>query len=68
MGTEDASEYRLLSSILDNDTTADMTVEELYEYIGREGTRAATTREAATLPRSHHQLRGPTASGTGGNS
>lgn len=36
---EEADEYRLLCSILDNDRTADMTLDSLYEYIGREGTR-----------------------------
>ena len=35
-------ESRLLSSILDNDRTADMTMEGLYEYIGKEGTREAS--------------------------
>lgn len=40
----DAPESRLLSSILDNDSTANMSVEALYEYIGREGTRE-TNRE-----------------------
>lgn len=42
VGTEDAREYRLLCSILDNDNTADMSVDALYEYIGREGTREVT--------------------------
>ena len=42
VGTEDATEYRLLCSILDNDNTADMSVDALYEYIGREGTREVT--------------------------
>jgi DNA-directed RNA polymerase II subunit RPB2 len=44
VGDSDAEEYRLLSSILDNDWTADMSVDALYDYIGREGTRE-TTRE-----------------------
>lgn len=39
VGDDQASECRLLSSILDNDVTADMSIESLYEYIGREGTR-----------------------------
>ena len=39
---DDAPEYRLLCSILDNDSTADMSVEALYDYIGREGTREVT--------------------------
>lgn len=42
VGDEDAPEARLLGSILDNDTTADMTAEMLYEHIGREGTREPT--------------------------
>lgn len=37
-------EGRLLASILDNDSTADMSLDALYDYIGREGTRE-TTRE-----------------------
>lgn len=37
-------EGRLLSAILDNDSTAGMDLDALYEYIGREGTRE-TTRE-----------------------
>lgn len=44
LGTDDATEHRILCSILDNDNTSDMTVEALYDYIGREGTRE-TTRE-----------------------
>ena len=39
VGNESVTECRLLCSILDNDSTADMTVDDLYEYIGREGTR-----------------------------
>lgn len=42
VGTEDATEYRILCSILDNDNTADMSVESLYDFIGREGTREVT--------------------------
>ena len=41
-GDEDAPESRLLASILDNDATADMDLEDLYEYIGKEGTREGT--------------------------
>ena len=44
VGSTDAPEARLLASILDNDSTADMSAEALYEYIGKEGTRE-TTRE-----------------------
>jgi len=36
VGDSGASDYRLLSSILENDWTADMGVEALYDYIGRE--------------------------------
>jgi DNA-directed RNA polymerase beta subunit len=42
VGDAEAPESRLLCSILDNDSTADMTAEALYEWIGREGTREAT--------------------------
>ena len=42
VGDHEASESRLLCSILDNDSTADMSAEALYEYIGREGTRETT--------------------------
>lgn len=42
VGDEAAPESRLLCSILDNDSTADMSAEALYEYIGREGTREPT--------------------------
>lgn len=42
VGDNAAPESRLLCSILDNDSTADMSVEDLYEYIGREGTKEAT--------------------------
>lgn len=39
-GAEDATEEcRLLCAILDNDPTADMTLEELYDHVGREGAR-----------------------------
>jgi DNA-directed RNA polymerase II subunit RPB2 len=41
LGGEDVEESRLLMSILDNDFTADMNVDDLYEYIGREGTHEA---------------------------
>ena len=44
VGDGEANEGRLLASILDNDSTADMSLEALYDYIGREGTRE-TTRE-----------------------
>lgn len=44
VGDSTAVESRLLCSILDNDSTADMSSEALYEYIGKEGTRE-TTRE-----------------------
>ena len=39
VGSHHTTEYNLLSSILDNDPTADMSAETLYEYIGKEGTR-----------------------------
>jgi len=42
VGDDGASESRLLCSILDNDTTAGMSVADLYEYIGHEGTREPT--------------------------
>lgn len=42
VGDGKAEEGRLLASILDNDSTADMTAEDLFEYIGREGTREST--------------------------
>ena len=42
VGDEEAKESPLLISILDNDYTADMSVESLYEYIGKEGTREVT--------------------------
>jgi DNA-directed RNA polymerase II subunit RPB2 len=42
VGDEEADEYRLLCSILENDRTADMSIDDLYDYIGREGTREAT--------------------------
>ena len=44
VGDEQAESRRLLSSILDNDSTADMNIDDLYEFIGRTGTRE-TTRE-----------------------
>ena len=43
VGDGDAPETRLLTSILDNDSTADMSVDDLYEWIGKETTE--TTRE-----------------------
>ena len=42
VGDEVAPESRLLGSILDNDATVDMELEELMEYIGKEGTREST--------------------------
>jgi DNA-directed RNA polymerase II subunit RPB2 len=39
LGTEELRESQLLCSILDNDHTADMSVDDLYDYVGREGTR-----------------------------
>ena len=42
VGDDHAPESRLLCSILDNDSTADMALDELYEYIGKEGTRETT--------------------------
>lgn len=42
VGDDEATESRLLSSILDNDSTADMQLEDLYEYIGKEGTKETT--------------------------
>ena len=44
LGDATTADARLLRSILDNDSTAGMGVEDLYEYIGREGT-TETTRE-----------------------
>ena len=41
-GDDDSAESQLLSSILFHDSTADLTTEALYEYIGREGTREGT--------------------------
>jgi DNA-directed RNA polymerase II subunit RPB2 len=41
-GGDNAPECRLLYSILENDSTADMSIEELYEHIGKEGTREST--------------------------
>lgn len=37
-----SDECCLLAAILDNDSTADMPLDALYEYIGREGTREST--------------------------
>lgn len=42
VGDEEAKESPLLTAILDNDSTADMDVASLYEFIGREGTREPT--------------------------
>lgn len=42
MGDLDAEESRLLCGILDNDTTCDMTHDELMEWLGREGTKEPT--------------------------
>ncbi len=42
IGTEEVDESSLLCSILDNDTTADMNVEALLEWIGKEGTKELT--------------------------
>ena len=43
-GDDACEDTRLLSSILDNDATANMNSEELFEWLGREGT-TETTRE-----------------------
>lgn len=42
LGRGETSETRILSAILDNDSTADMTTENLYDFIGKEGTREVT--------------------------
>ena len=42
VGDLDAEESRLLCGILDNDTTCDMTHEELLDWLGREGTKEPT--------------------------
>ena len=42
MGNLDAEESRLLCGILDNDTTSDMTYDELLEWLGKEGTKEPT--------------------------
>lgn len=42
LGTSDAPHSGLLASILDNDLTADMSLDDLYEHIGKEGTREGT--------------------------
>lgn len=42
VGDLDAEESRLLCGILDNDTTADMSSEELLDWLGREGTKEPT--------------------------
>ena len=41
-GDEAAPEHRLLCSMLDADATADLTLDELYEHVGKLGTREAT--------------------------
>ena len=42
LGDQSPAHARLLASILDNDLTADMSHAELYEFVGREGTREGT--------------------------
>ena len=42
IGDLDAEESRLLCGILDNDTTCDMTTDELLDWLGREGTKEPT--------------------------
>jgi DNA-directed RNA polymerase II subunit RPB2 len=42
IGNEDVPESRLLCSILDNDTTANMNVDDLFDWIGKEGTKETT--------------------------
>ena len=42
VGDNEANEARLLMSIIDNDPTADMEIKDLYEHIGKEGTREPT--------------------------
>ena len=42
VGDLDAEESRLLCGILDNDTTADMSSDELLDWLGREGTKEPT--------------------------
>ena len=42
VGDLDAEESRLLCSVLDNDTTCDMSYDDLLEWLGREGTKEPT--------------------------
>ena len=42
VGDQELEESRLLCSILDNDTTADMDAESLFDWIGKEGTKETT--------------------------
>lgn len=42
VGNLDAEETRLLCGILDNDSTADMTYDDILEWMGREGTKEPT--------------------------
>ena len=42
VGDDAAHDWRQLASMLENDSTADFTVEELLEYLGREGTTEPT--------------------------
>ena len=42
VGDLDAEESRLLCGILDNDTTCDMSYDELFEWMGKEGTKEPT--------------------------
>ena len=42
VGDLDAEESRLLCGILDNDSTADMNLDELLEWLGKEGTKEPT--------------------------
>lgn len=42
LGDRDNHETRLLRSIIDNDVTSDLSTEELYDWLGREGTKEPT--------------------------
>lgn len=42
VGDLDAEESRLLCSVLDNDTTCDMSYDDLLEWLGRDGTKEPT--------------------------
>lgn len=42
VGDQAAHDWRQLSSMLENDSTADFTVEELFDHLGREGTTEPT--------------------------